>query len=331
MSFCGLPDDTAGGLRGAFKTYRHGAAQPVAGDAPECVGVRVVSFNFGMPQTMLESSKQWNSRHVLKFRDLLNALGPTTSADFVFCSEVGDARKGFQNTNLDVGHIVSEALPGANFSTNGAYLSLWNVRNNATSLLQAGTWSATSNHNVDMYWQAFDLDYRDASQLAGRVGVLVGNMHIPCGSHAPSITARQKIVREALHHLSHLDVEAWRGRNNFPVLRILVGDCNVAKDFARSCTQGLCPPKLTTLQKTLELDNWQVCDVLFPRQALDSARTQNTQMCKIAISIWTNLVFWPWRLYSFCVFCFRAEAKACLRTGHHTGRFSPRTRSCPAT
>ena len=164
---------------------------------------------------------------------------------------MGDARKGFQNTNLDVGHIVSDAVPCASFSTNGAYLSLWNVRNKATSLVQAGTWTATSAHNVDMYWQAFDLDYRDASQLAGRVGVLVGNMHIPCGSHAPSITARQKIVREALHHLSHLDVEAWRGRNNFPVLRILVGDCNLGMDLARSCTQASRPPPLTPLQKKL--------------------------------------------------------------------------------
>ena len=86
MGFWGLPDDTAGGLSDAFQTHCHGASQPAASDASECVGVRVVSFNFGMPQPMLESSKQWNNRHVLKFRDLLNALGPTISADFVFLS-----------------------------------------------------------------------------------------------------------------------------------------------------------------------------------------------------------------------------------------------------
>ena len=235
----------------------------------------------------------------MKFRDLLQALGPTTSADFVFCSEVGDVRKGFQSTSLDVGHIVSDAVPSADFSTNGAYLSVWNVRNKATSLVQAGTWTATSNHNVDMYWQAFDLDYRDASQLAGnsapqKVGVLVGNMHIPVGkNHPPTMTARKRFVEQALDHLSLLDVDAWRGRDNFPVLRILVGDCNLGMDLARSCTQDFRPPPLTPLQKNFELDNWQVCDVLFPRQALDSARTQNTQMFGVAISVWTSLVFWP--------------------------------------
>ena len=206
---------------------------------------------------------------------------------------MGDARKGFNHTSIDVGHIVSDAVPTADFATRGAYLNLWNVRFKATSLKQAGTWTATSNHDVDMYWQAFDLDYRDASQLAGRVGVLVGNMHIPCGSHAPSMTTRQKIVREALDHLSFLDVEAWRGRNNFPVLRILVGDCNLGKDLARSCTQDFRPPPLTPLQTQFELGNWQVCDVLFPRQALDSARTQNTQMFGVAIVVWSSLVFWP--------------------------------------
>ena len=36
----------------------HGASQPVAEDALECVGIRVVSFNFGIPQTMLESPKK---------------------------------------------------------------------------------------------------------------------------------------------------------------------------------------------------------------------------------------------------------------------------------
>ena len=233
------------------------------------------------------------SRHVFTFRDLLYALGPTTNADFVFGSEMGDARKGFHHTNIDVGHIVSDAVPGADFSTCGAYLSLWNVKNKATSLMQAGTWTAASTHNVDMYWQAFDLDYRDASQLAGRVGVLVGNMHIPCGSHPPTMNTRKKIVRQALDHLRHLDVEAWRGRNNFPVLRILVGDCNLGMELARSCTQDVRPPPLTPLQKQFNLGSWQVCDVLFPRQALDSARTQNTQMFGVAIAVWSSLVIWP--------------------------------------
>ena len=292
-----LVDATSVAPQAAFNTYRHGAAQPVSSKpsdhVAECVGIRVVSFNFGMPQSMLESARQWNNRHIFKFRDVLSSLGHAAGNDFVFCSEVGDARKGLQAANLDCRNIVADALPGAAYSNSGAYLHVWNVRHQAAVVVASGTWSAPTGHTTDMHWQAFDLNYRDASQLAGRVGVLVGNMHIPCGSHPPTMNTRKKIVGQALDHLSHLDVEAWRGRDNFPVLRILVGDCNLGKDLARSCTQDFRPPPLTPLQTQFELGNWQVCDVLFPRQALDSARTQNTQMFGVAIVVWSSLVFWP--------------------------------------
>ena len=107
------------------------------------------------------------------------------------------------------------------------------------------------------------------------------------------MTTRKRFVETALEHLSRVYVGGWRGRDNFPVLRILVGDCNLGMDLARSCTQASRPPPLTPLQENFELGKWQVCDVLFPRQALDSARTQNTQMFGVAISVWTSLVFWP--------------------------------------
>ena len=288
MTFWGLHQGTAGGTRDAFKTHRHGAAQPV-GTVPsdhvaECVGIRVVSFNCGIQQTMLESGKQWNQKHVLKFRDLLQGLGPSSGSHFVFCSEVGDARKGVQEANVDVGHIVLDAMPGgADVSTSGAYLHVWNVQNKATTLVQQGTWSASPAHTTDMYWQAFDLDYRDATQLAGtsaphKVGLLVGNMHIPVGRvNPPSMATRKRFVESALQHLTDVDVGAWQGRDNFTVVRILVGDCNMSKDLANACTQDRPSPRLTPLQNKFDLSNWEVCDVLFPRQALDSAWKQNRQ------------------------------------------------------
>ena len=67
MSYWGLPDDAADAPGDAFTTYRHGAAQPVSGipsdHLVDCVAIRVVSFNFGIPQTMLQSDRQWNNRH----------------------------------------------------------------------------------------------------------------------------------------------------------------------------------------------------------------------------------------------------------------------------
>ena len=121
-----LADATSVAPQAAFNTYRHGAAQPVENNAAECVGIRVVSFNLGIPQSMLESAKQWNRKHIYRFRDVLAGLG-VAGNDFVFCSEVGDARKGLHAANLDFRNLEAEALAGADCSTTGAYLHVWNV------------------------------------------------------------------------------------------------------------------------------------------------------------------------------------------------------------
>ena len=105
----------------------------------ECVGIRVVSFNFGMPQSMLESAKQWNKRHIFRFRDVLMSLGHAAGNDFVFCSEVGDVRKGFKAANVDCRNLVAEALAGADCSTSGAYLHVWNVEKQAAAVVASGT------------------------------------------------------------------------------------------------------------------------------------------------------------------------------------------------
>ena len=274
MNFWSELEAPSGASQPAFKTYRHDAPQLVEGDTAECVGIRVVSFNFGMAQSMLESARQWNKKHIFKFRDVLQSLGHGTGNHFVFCSEVGDARKGFQATNLDFQNIVAEALPGAACSTNGAYLHVWNVREQAAAVVASGTWTAPTGHITDVHWQAFDLTYRDASQLADRdalqlaapkVGLLVGNMHIPVSSSkAPSQTTRRRIVGDALNHLAGLEVDKWRDRHNFPVMRLLVGDCNLDKNAALAVTQQSHSPTMTALQRDFQLGRWQVCDVHFP-------------------------------------------------------------------
>ena len=261
---------------------------------PKCVSIRVVSFNLGIPQTMLESERRWNHHHVFKVRDALGILGHAAANDFVFCSEVGDMRKGFQAANVDFQHIVREALPGSSCSTTGAYLSVWNVKTQSAAVVQSNIWSATPPHAADMYWQAFDLTYRDAppladrdaSQLADRdalqlaapkVGLLVGNMHIPVGrASAPTKATRRRIVEQALQHLARLEVDAWRGRTNFPVMRVLVGDCNLDKEEAEAVMQQVGSPPLTALQRDFDIHQWQVCDVQFPRHVLKSARNQYT-------------------------------------------------------
>ena len=210
-----------------------------------------------------------------------------------------------------------------------------------------GTWTATTGHTADVHWQAFDLTYRDASQLADRdapqlaapkVGVLVGNMHIPVsGSKGPSQQARRRIVGSALQLLTGLHVDGWRDRENFPVMRLLVGDCNLNKHNAEAVSQQEHTPPLTALQRDFELDRWQVCDVQFPRQALESSRRQNTNkkipkitLAKIPRNTKKYKIRFLVSLYQKKKESNRSFVSVC-NFGHHNGRSSPRTQSSPAT
>ena len=277
-------DETSGASQPAFNIYPYAAAQRVAGNVEtQFVGIRVVSFNMGMPQSMLNSKRRWRSEHVFKIRDVLTKLGHGASSDLVLCSEVGDMRKGFSVSNVDYDHIIQDALPGAFYVTSGAYLNVWNIQNRAAAVVDSATWSASAAHTTDMHWQAFDLTFRDAPQLADRaapqlaapkVGLLVGNMHITAGKHKASIQTKRRILQEALQHLTTLQVDAWRTREDFQVMRLLVGDCNLTKEDAFPATQNvhLPPFALTSLQRNLRVCQWEVCDDDFPGQVLETAR-----------------------------------------------------------
>ena len=247
------------------------------------MGIRVVSFNMGMPQSMLDSDRRWRTQHVFKVSEVLTKLGHGAGSDLVFCSEVGDMRKGFSASNVDYNHIMEDALPGASYVTSGAYLNVWNIQNRAAAVVASATWSTSTGHTTDMHWQAFDLTYRDAPQLADRaapqraapkVGLLVGNMHITAGKHKASIATKRRILQQALQHLTSLEVNEWRERRDFKVMRLLVGDCNLTKEDAEAATQNvhLPPFALTSLQRNLHVCQWEVCDDDFPGQVLETAR-----------------------------------------------------------
>ena len=274
MDMWGIPEEPSGASQPAFQIYSLPDAR--------CVSIKVVSFNMGMPQSMLESDRSWR-RAFHAVRDMLEKLGHGAGNDIVLCSEVGDMRKGFRASNVDFHHVVSEGLPASDDESNGAYLSVWNLHTQAAKQVQFGTWTASTGHATDMHWQAFDLTYRDASQLADRaapqldapkVGLLVGNMHIPVGDHAPTKTTRRRILEQALQHLTTLQVDAWRTREDFQVMRLLVGDCNLTKADAFAATQNvhLPPFALTSLQRNLRVCQWEVCDDDFPGQVLETAR-----------------------------------------------------------
>ena len=62
-----------------------------------------------------------------------------------------------------------------------------------------------------------------ASQPAGQVGLVVGNMHICGGKEAPELGTREDCVQQALRLLERVEVDSWRHRENFQVVRVLVG------------------------------------------------------------------------------------------------------------
>ena len=87
---------TSGELPPGMTLPSYGASQPVGGDKVDCLALRVVSFNFGINQGMLTSTRQWEKKHVFTLRDLLESMGKHCSNDFIFGSEMGDIGQGFE-------------------------------------------------------------------------------------------------------------------------------------------------------------------------------------------------------------------------------------------
>ena len=208
---------------------------------------------------------------------VLAKLGHPSAHDSVLCSEVAGC-KGFRSFVLDFRHFVQEDLPETSYFTDGAYLNLSYVPIQIAAEVQAGTWTASTGQPSYMHWQAIDLTYaaprfaaRDARQLAApKVGLLVGNID----TSAEHALAKKKILQQALQHLTSLEVDAWRFRKDFHIMRLLVGDCNLTKEDAEAAIQNvrLTPFAFTSLQRNLHVCQWEVCDDDFPGQVLETAR-----------------------------------------------------------
>ena len=83
MNAWGLAVETSGASRTGFDTYPHGAAQPAEEDEAQRARIQVVSFNFGMPQSMLTAEQRWYITRAINFRDCLVSLGNGVENDFV--------------------------------------------------------------------------------------------------------------------------------------------------------------------------------------------------------------------------------------------------------
>ena len=312
------------------------AAQPLEKFVAQCVGIKVV--NLGCTSLGLGLHVAGARARARKISDVLAELGhpaahdldsvhlsshvPAHILDSVLDSVLNDVSD-FRAFVLDFNHFVQEDLPEASYFTDGAYLNLWNVPVQIAPQVQAGTWTASTGQLSYMHWQAFDLTYeaprfaaRDAPQLAApKVGLLVGQIAIS----AEHSLAKQRILQQALQHLTSLEVDAWRFRKDFHIMRLLVGDCKLTKEGAKAATQKVHLPSLTALQRDFNFGRWEVCDVDFPRQVLESARTQKLSKPRPK----------AWPQPKAC--CLRADPKASLGSRQHKPRCSPRPRSCANT
>ena len=72
------------------------AFEPIVGErsvGEKCMATTVISFNFGMPQQMLDPVP-WNNRHRRKFLELLRIFGDDYHADMIFGCEIGGTDRG---------------------------------------------------------------------------------------------------------------------------------------------------------------------------------------------------------------------------------------------
>ena len=275
MVIWNILDESSSASQPASQICPYGAAQPLEKFVAQCVGIKVV--NLGCTSLGLGLHVAGARRRAHKINDVLTKLGHPCAHDSVLCSEVAGC-KGFRSFVLDFRHFVQEDLPETSYFTDGAYLNLSYVPIQIAAEVQAGTWTASTGQPSYMHWQAIDLTYaapefaaRDARQLAApKVGLLVGNID----TSAEHSLAKERILQQALQHLTSLEVDAWRFRKDFHIMRLLVGDCNLTKEDAEAAMQNvrLPPFALTSLQRNLHVCQWEVCDDDFPGQVLETAR-----------------------------------------------------------
>ena len=321
MVIWNIIDESSSASQPASQICPYGAAQPLEKFVAQCVGIKVV--NLGCTSLGLGLHVAGARRRAHKINDVLTKLGHPGAHDSVLCSEVAGC-KGCRSFVLDFRHFVQEDLPEQSYFTDGAYLNLSYVPIQIAAEVQAGTWTASKGQPPSyMHWQAIDLTYaaprfaaRDARQLAApKVGLLVGNID----TSAEHSLAKERILQQALQHLTSLEVDAWRFRKDFHIMRLLVGDCKLTKEGAKAATQKVHLPSLTALQRDFNFGRWEVCDVDFPRQVLESARRQKLSKPRPK----------AWPRPKAC--CLRADPKASLGSRQHKARCSPRPRSCPNT
>ena len=214
----------------------------------KCVMMHVISFNFGMPQDMLNDAP-WHRKHAQKFETLVEVFAEEYNADVVVGCEVGGHKQG-----LSEKHQASLNLPTLKVSFTQNYMTALNLlcsdaQQPITELKTmdpvlselAGT-QALETQLVMTAVQAL----QDTKKAAF---VIIGNMHIrtPQGSRSPTIATRHRLVREALNKLAKYGEvleERVPASERHGVVILLLGDCNLNEASAQQAVAPLQPQRV---------------------------------------------------------------------------------------
>ena len=164
-------------------------------DGSNCIMLKLISFNFGMHQGMLEDGP-WARKHAKKFDHVLDTFFEL-SADVVMGCEVGGHMQGMSEEQQK-----SLQAPKISCSFTQNYMIALHQEGVTKKLLRppqvtelAGS-TALEPQLVLTAVQAIKGDQKAAITV-------IGNMYIrtPSGGRSPTITMRQRLVKEALGKL----------------------------------------------------------------------------------------------------------------------------------
>ena len=220
---------------------RPGASQPgTPPPATRAVVVAVGSFNFGLPQTMIDSfrgsspaSEKTVAKHCRNFARICEEMVLAGELDILFGCEVGGCREGFHCQRIDVRDILEKPFgPTVSVTSIDNYIAVTGFQNSSCFLHGTSRKVTFLGDRFDAAITHYDILPGGASQPAAHV--IVGNLHIDYSNNPRwSILKRQNIVR-----LLRDELETYTApQPDMPVVRLIVGDDNLSTEEAVQALQ----------------------------------------------------------------------------------------------
>ena len=199
--------------------------------------LRIGSFNVGVGQTMLTGRKA--RAYVNKTEEIIATCVQDAGLNIMNLCELGGHRLGLAAAGIDVSAMPifeGQNAPYAHVSTN--YLTAWGFEAESS---QCGVRAAADPQNFVLSSTVCEplLVVHSFEHNTG-VRLILGNLHIriPQGATV-SLKLKQRMVSEALQRL---ELEAPPNSATQPVVKVLLGDCNLQKDKATEGIQSEQPP-----------------------------------------------------------------------------------------